>query len=330
MFRTFALITTLVCPSLAVSQDVDRIVDTHILPGYDHLATATAELSNVASETCEPTDQALRSAYHAAFDAWLLVSHLRFGPSETAERGFAIYFWPDVRGKAQKGLSTLIRDEDPVANDPAAFSSVSVAARGLFAMELMLYDQAFADAGSAEYRCSLIQAIAGDLAKGSAAIQTDWLNGYADLMRNAGDNDTYRSEEEALRQIFTALTTGLEFTADVRLARPLGTFDRPRPNRAEARRSGRSLRNVDLSLTATRELASLMSEADASLDARFANALERVEALDDPVFAGVSEPQGRFAVEVVQQSINQIRRQIAQDLGPQLGIAAGFNSLDGD
>jgi len=54
------------------------------------------------------------------------------------------------------------------------------------------------------------------------------------------------------------------------------------------------------------------------------------EGLDDPALAGVAEPQGRLRVEALQQSINDIRSLAAAQLGPTLGISAGFNSLDGD
>lgn len=324
------ILSFLVAPFPVAAKTLDDIIDEHILPGYARLAETTQALEEAAMRDCTPTSEALQSAYHAAFDAWIRVSHLRFGPSEIRDRAFALYFWPDPRGATQKTLGTLIRNEDPVAKDAAEFGTVAVVARGFFALEFLLFDETFRDAGSADYRCALIIAITRDMTAGSVEIESDWLAGYAELMRGAGQNDTYRSEEEALRQLFTALTTGLEFTSDVRLGRPMGTFDRPRPARAEARRSGRSLRHVILSLEATRILAAFMSGENPDLDRRFADALARAERLEDPVFAGVAEPGGRLRVEVLQQSINLIRQSVAEELGPSLGIAAGFNSLDGD
>ncbi|HBR37591.1 MAG TPA: peptidase M75, partial [Sulfitobacter pontiacus] len=55
-----------------------------------------------------------------AFDAWIAVSHLRFGPSETDNRAFALAFWPDSRGATPKTLAGLITDADPVGRDPQA------------------------------------------------------------------------------------------------------------------------------------------------------------------------------------------------------------------
>ena len=271
----------------------------------------------------------MRAAYHDAFDAWTGVSHLRFGPSETEDRAFALAFWPDPRGSTPKALGTLIRDQDPAVNSPEDFATVSVAARGFYALEFLLYDPQVTGGGDEDYRCALLRAVAADISANAAAILGDWESGYGNLMSNPG-NDTYRTATEAAQQFFTALSTGLEFASTTRLGRPMGTFDRPRPKRAEARRSGRSLRNVVLSLESAQDLAALLSGDDPDVDDAFENAIREASELDDPVFAGVAEPQGRFRVEALQQRIEVIRRLLAEDIGPRLGIAAGFNSLDGD
>ncbi len=315
---------------LAAEVDLGGIVDGHVLPRYQALAAESAALAGAAEANCSADSAALREACGAAFDAWVGVSHLRFGPSEEGDLAFALAFWPDPRGSSPKALGALIRDADPVADSVDSYAQVSIAARGFYAMEFLLYEPALQTPESADYRCALTRVMAADMAQTSAAILEGWQEGYADLMREAGQNDTYRTRDEALRQMFTALSTGLEFTSDTRLGRPLGTFDKPRPMRAEARRSGRSLRHVILSLKALRDLGARLSEQDEALDRAFGRALERAETLDDPVFAGVAEPQGRLRVEVLQQAINDIRTLVSEDLGPRLGIAAGFNSMDGD
>ncbi len=123
--------------------------------------------------------------------------------------------------------------------------------------------------------------------------------------------------------------TGLEFTKDQRLGRPMGTFERPRPTRAEAWRSGRSQRNVVLSLEALRVLATELAEAPET-DTAFARAIATAEALDDPVFAGVADPGKRFRLEALQQEIAQVQTVAATEIGAALGVSQGFNSQDGD
>lgn len=318
----------LVAPASAETPSIRSIIDSHVLPGYSALAQTTAQLADAAAQDCAPTNAKLLDAYHDAFDAWIGVSHLRFGPSEEDARAFALAFWPDPRGSTPKTLAGLIRSEDPVVSNPADFATVSVAARGFYALEFLLFDSRFTSDAS-PYHCALVQAVSADIAENSAAILTNWEAGFADLMAQA-NNDTYRTQREAAQQLFTALTTGLEFTANMRVGRPLGTFDRPRPNRAEARRSERSLRNVVLSLTATRDLAMRLSDDNAVVAADFDRALERAEGIDDPIFASVADPAGRFRVEALQNSVITAYRTLLEDIGPDLGITAGFNSLDGD
>ncbi|WP_227267825.1 imelysin family protein [Roseobacter weihaiensis] len=326
------LVTAAFCLASTAAQavDISAAVDEHILPGYAGLAEKSRQLHAAAEAECRPESPALLAAYGEAFDAWVRISHLRFGPSEQNNRAFALAFWPDPRGATPKALARLMAVGQGSLGTLDTFQTVSIAARGFYAMEFLLFDAQFRAAEDAETRCALVQLLAADIADTSADILAAWQDSYADLMRNAGSNDIYRSEAEAAQQLFTAASTGLEFTSQVRLGRPMGSFERPRPNRAEARRSGRSLRHVVLSLEGTRDLVGHLSDDDAQIDAAFAAAIARAGVLDDPVFAGVADIQGRLRVEVLQQSVETIRQVIAQDLAPRLGIAAGFNALDGD
>jgi uncharacterized protein len=336
--RRLALALTLALPVAAAAQTKEAVIadviDGHILPRYHALTEDTQALADTAAESCAPDGPALRAAYNAAFDAWMGVSHLRFGPSETENRAFGLAFWPDTRGATPKALLALIADADPVVDDAGSFATVSIAARGFYALELLLYDAAFTEAEKADYLCRLIRAIASDIARTAAAIESDWTGGEAEAMRNPGSGSRYRDTNEVLRVFYTALTTGLQMTSDTRLGRPLGSFERPRPNRAEARRSGRSLRHVVLSLDALSDLAlrlaALEPAAVEQIDAAFAHATERAGTLDDPVFEGVAEPQSRIRVEDLRQRIDDIRALVGQNIAPALGIAAGFNSMDGD
>ncbi len=92
--------------------DINRIVEQHILPSYAELNHTTQQLADRAQENCSPSDASLIEAYSEAFDAWVKVSHLRFGPSEIEDRAFALAFWPDPRGSTPKALNALIRNED--------------------------------------------------------------------------------------------------------------------------------------------------------------------------------------------------------------------------
>lgn len=336
MIRLLAAASTALFWALpANAYDIGQIIDEHVLPGYAELASEAEELNAAAQMDCAADSPALRAAWNDAFDAWIRVSHLRLGPSEDDDRAYALAFWPDTKGFTPRQLRSLIEAEDPVIETQEEFAHVSIAGRGFYAIEFLLYDPDLMTAEPEAYRCALTRALARDIAANAAAILEGWQDSYAELMRTAGANDTYRSREEAGQAFLGAVSSGLQFTSDTRLGRPMGSFDRPRPNRAEARRSGRSLRNVVLSLEGTRELAFLLA-ADApfvteQLEEAYDRALEQAEALsDDPVFDGVDTPQGRLEVEILQQNIDRIRTLVGAELGPELGIAAGFNAMDGD
>lgn len=337
--RLTVLATSLLLSQPAWALDPAALVDTaisdHILPGFTTLSEASETLKTTAETTCDSTSPDLRAAYHAGFDAWMAVSHLRFGPTEENERAFALAFWPDTKGFTAKSLSKLISSEDPAAADPEAFSEVSIAARGFFAMEYLLYDDRISQLGDADYRCTLIRAVSNDIDRTADAILTHWQTSYADLMRTPSEDGPYTTDLAAVAELFKSLDTSLQFNADARLGRPLGTFDKPRPTRAEARRSGRSLRNIAVSLTSLEQLAKILAAQTPapaeSLSGAFDLALSQTTALqEDPVFAGVADIQGRLRVEILQQYIGNIRDFVLQELGPALDVTAGFNALDGD
>ncbi|MEO0914451.1 MAG: imelysin family protein, partial [Pseudomonadota bacterium] len=124
---------------------------------------------------------------------------------------------------------------------------------------------------------------------------------------------------------------GLEFLHDQRLGRPLGSFERPKPRQAEARRSGRSLRNITLALTSLREMTEALAGENApGTLAAFDKAIAHAEALDDPALQGVADPAKRLKVEVLQRMVRDIQVEVIEEIGRGLGVTAGFNALDGD
>ncbi len=324
--------TLALAPAALRADMVDIAIDSHILPGFHRLADRSRVLSETANRDCDANSVDLRAAYGTAFDAWVRVSHLRFGPTETDNRAFALAFWPDSRGKTPKALNALIRKNDPIIDDPEAYTAVSIAARGFYALEFLLFDAPLQQAGTDTYRCALTRTIARDIAATSAAIDKDWSERFAEEMRQPGAR--YQSEAEIRQELFKALDTGLQILVDMRLGRPLGTYDKPRPKRAEAYRSGRSLRHVVLSLEALADLAMILSadtpDLGDDLAKAFATVRAHAERLEDPVFAGVAAPGPRLRIEALQQDIRNLREEIGLTLGPALGVGVGFNALDGD
>ena len=110
MKRLFLSTVIAVLPVLTQAETSDRIIRSvlseHILPGVTNLAQKTALFAAAAQSDCIPSSEALRTSYGDAFDAWVSVSHLRFGPTEVDNRAFALAFWPDSRDTDRRTRSS--------------------------------------------------------------------------------------------------------------------------------------------------------------------------------------------------------------------------------
>ncbi|MGR3491563.1 MAG: imelysin family protein, partial [Shimia sp.] len=181
----------LVVVATTVSADpaglVEAAIDDLILPGYATFAEEGAALRAAAEATCDPTDEALRAAYHAAFDAWMGVSHLRFGPAESSGAAFILAFWPDTRGAVPKTLARLIAEDDPALTDPDAFAEVSAAGRGFFALERLLTDPAFNVAEPEPVRCALLRAVAVDISRLADDLAAAWESYQSELLEPSAE-----------------------------------------------------------------------------------------------------------------------------------------------
>ncbi len=316
--------------ALAESVTISAVLNTAILPGFAQLESATKALDAAAEADCLATNPALRAAYNTAFDAWLAVEPYRAGPLEEQGRGLAIAFWPDLKGATPKQLTALLAAPIP---DAEAFAKTSVAARGLFALEAMLYDPAFNGYTATDPGCALTRAITADLATTAASVKADWQTVYGPQMLTAGKagNARFLAPDEVIRILFTATLTEMEYIADTRIGRPLGTADRPRPNRAEARLSARSLRNVTESVQAVRKLVETLSgqTSGESFD-RLDYVLYAAGKITDPTFADVATDSGRFRLQELHDAVTTAMQAVNDDLSTRLSVGAGFNALDGD
>lgn len=322
---TLAAVTVLL--GTVVYADVDGAARQVIGPAYARFAEAAAAMDQAAQADCSASS--LQPPYQAAWDAWAAIDYFQLGPVETDGRALAVSFWPDKKSSGQRAQQALIDADAPVIDDPAGFATISVAARGLSGMGRLLYPPGVT--GDEAVLCRLRRATAADLARTAAAIDGDW-PAFATLLTTAGapDNSRYLTEDEALQALYTQLITGLDHLAQVRLGRPIGTADKPRPDAAEARLAGRSLRNVALSLAGLRDLAMAIHPAATDARTAFDHAITLAETLDDPVFDAVATPEGRERALELERAVLSAKLAVETDIGGALGLSVGFNSKDGD
>lgn len=299
--------------------DVAEAIRDHILPGYSRFTAASTALA--AMDSCDVT--VLRPAWNEAFDAWIGVAHLRLGPIEEDGRVLAIDFWPDPKGIGNRQMAQLTEAADPQVLTPEGTAELSVAVRGLTGLEKLLY----ADTTPDGFRCDLVHALAQDLARMAQETEAGWQRGFAASLTNPGPGGRYLNATESRQALLTSLITGLAFNADQRVDRPLGTFDRPRPERAEARSSARAQRNIELSLRALRGFAASLVPDSPATDAAFVRALAAAEKTD-PMR---SDQAGDWLkLQILGQSIRAVRDAAMAEIAPALGAGVGFNAADGD
>ncbi len=307
--------------------DVQTAVTDNILPGYAAFSAASGALADMAAQTCD--QELLRPAWDAAFDAWLGVAHIRLGPAEEDGRSLAIAFWPDPKGLGAKQQAAMIAQADPIGLDPVAFRAASVAVRGLTGLERLLYPAARLEG---DYPCQLLATTAADLARTAREIEAEWQADFADalLMPGTAGQTRFLSETEVRQAMFTQLITGIEFVKDTRVGRPLGTFDAPRPERAEARASGRAGRNIVAALTALRAYALALDPDAQRTAAAFDLAIRTASELPDPTLAGITDPADWLKLEILGQRVQTVQEVALDEIGGHLAVGVGFNAADGD
>lgn len=316
-----------------------RTLEEVIQPASIAFATATAALREAADNRCAAMNvDELHTRSHAAWDRWMSLQQFRFGPLEEEDRALQISFWPDKRGRVGRMVAQMLAAQDPAIEGPDGLARLSIAARGFPALERLLYDDTGRIALDDAFRCRYIAAVARDLDRLAIEIEAAWNGDWAMQIRTAGaaENTTFLAPEEVSQRLFATLLGALEETATGRLARPLGTLGNSRPRLAEAWRSGRSLRHieqvVDTAEQTTRvAFAPDLTEEDqtriAEAVATVKTALIRVREVGTLPEAIVSHP---LRVEVLQQSVEHLTDTLRETIGPGLGIAQGFNSVDGD
>ena len=324
------------------------LVDGHVLPRYRRLAENTAGLAEAAEDFCAGGPKTnltlLREAFHDAMRAFLGIQHVRFGPVEYFSRVQRFHFWPQARGKVARAVRAALALGDD-ALSPDLFERSSAAVQGFPAAELLLFDPRYLAAGKG---CRLLLAVTGNLRRMAAGIVADWTAGETPFVRTVAepgpDNGYFRDRREATLALFRSLHDGLQFIVDVRLKPVVGESpDKARPVLAESRPSGRSARNVVDSLAAVRALyfgeggpglGALAARVDPKLDRLMRKAfrvtLATARSVDRPLEQAATDPALRPGVSKLVLQTRALKQIVRDRLSKSLGLAVGFNALDGD
>lgn len=333
------------------------IVKDHVVPRYQQLAKAAAELQQQSESFCaapsaKGMDQ-VRAAYNVTMDGWAGVQHLRFGPVELLNRYHRFQLWPDKHNTATKQIARLLTGDDKEVLQPDNFSRTSVAVQGLSALERLLYSNkglaTFVGDDKGGRRCQVVVAISRNLATMAADLHEEWSSQpppFHLLFLSSGDDLDKRMRDRHLGEkkevttgFYSNLYTQVQSIIDQKLERPMGEgAGKAKERYLESWRSHRSLRNIQLNLEAVESLydtgfAMLLKDKNLHKEIKqaFADSQAAVKAIKQPLSeALMDKKQGYSEVKRLLERVRALQALLTGPLPKALDLPLGFNALDGD
>lgn len=315
------------------------------------LAEATLALEEATRSLCAaPTVASLgdtQESWRRARRSWSRHFAFGFGPA-SAQRS-ALDFWPVRTTTVEDAIAAA-----PAAADPDYIDNLGVSAKGLPALEYILFgvdeDPAALVAGLGDnggQRCVYARMLAEDIAARSALIAAAWVDEYADELRSAGQGSgLYATRKDAVDAVINYLIDSLATMVAAKLDTPLGNLSGapPAPENLESRFSGATRDDLQANLegfwsayhgeadAAAAGLSVLVADAggDSDLRARdqYAIALEEVLALPTPASEALAPERARF--QTVRDELDALRRLLKLDVASLLGVTLALSDNDGD
>ncbi|MFV0295461.1 MAG: imelysin family protein [Hyphomicrobiaceae bacterium] len=331
-----------------------QTLDNVIRPGLSRLQGKALALREAIGEACVANtgvgQRRIAVAFDGFVDAWGRVELLRFGPLTAQYRAERILFWPDRGGRGLARVKRAIAKRDRSVTDAALLAQKSPTAKGLSALDAVLYGNLAHDAAGRAFMCAYALAIAIRLEATAVEISADWSapDGYQHLWLAAGPgNAAFKSGAERTSVLASVMNTGLEQVRDDRIAGPLG-FNRTRHKTTPPLPfSGRGLKLVVGNLSGLLALyadgglmAALEKAAPADMSTAVRKRAQRVrqmlaETRDQlaklpQVQAPFSDPRQMRAIVGAGFPLKSVRKDFADLMSEVAGVPTGFTASDGD
>lgn len=326
-----------------VASDVDyrlvalRVAEDFVEPRYGVFFTRALAQKEAWSAFCSAAPvpekfEQLRVQFQSAVTAWSNVEILRYGPVSEDFLYERIAYWPERKNDVARGLAALLSGTDPLT--PESLYAKSVAVQGLPALERLLYDEDARTAlltgdDGARRRCAVGMAIAGNLEHLARRIRDGWPK-LKDRLRQ----EDAALAREAVSRLATDLLTIYQVAGDLKLDKVMGaSAEEARPKAAQWWRSGLSNETLAYNMKSAADLIWLFLGPGAERDALMV-AIGRTEntirALAAPLPDMAADPAARRQLLLLREMVRSARDLSGAYVPPRLGIAIGFNSLDGD
>lgn len=329
-----ALLALLLSPPVAAASLVESgatLRDGVVAPLYRAYGDAAQSLAAVEAGCEGAWRERMAPAFADALLAWRRLEATGYGPAANPDTAARVFFWPDKHGTAGRQLGAALRTRDERLTTAEGLEGQSAGLQSLAALELLL-DREPGPPEVEAFACRYAQGIADFQASLADRMRRDF---EATSSAGAGDTET----------LFRGLLATLDTLLALDLERPLGSsLAEARGTRARAWRSGLSLPLADAALDTVLRLyeapggfaalAQSSSPEIAAFGAALGNRLqasrEALAAIGAPLHLAVADPNQRPHVEALADELHTVRRLALERLAPALGLAAGFNAMDGD
>ncbi|WP_299478169.1 imelysin family protein [uncultured Roseibium sp.] len=350
-----AALVAIVPPAFAAdfNDALDGVITGFIRPATTEFAEISARLPSAVSTVCKETNEAnlraFENAYSETIESFSRIQFLRFGPLLEDDRLSRLAFLPDPRGTAQRQIRKIYAAKDDSVLSAETLRDKSVAVQSLTAFDLIAFDKDTnivlgADGENRAFTCGYALAIAQNVAAISQSVASEWRDpeGYSRLLLSGGgENARFRTSQEALESVFNALTTGVTIAKDQDILPALGTSaDKAKPRRFPFSRSANSVVYLSGELGGLRDALTSMnlkrlmpSEDQWTLDTigfEFKNAGTYLSALTVPLRNTFAEDGNYNRVAALSIVLSSIQELMSEGVAGSLGLAGGFNALDGD
>ena len=349
LFAVAVALLSLQFPAHAANKTIEQAIGGFVRPAHAAFHAGTTDMRENMQALCTgPSSEKLaaaQSSFVVLVGVWSQVEIIRFGPVTEENRLERILFWPDRKSIGMKQVQAALAGKDATASDPAQLSGKSVAMQGLGALEFVLFgtgSETLAAKGD-PYRCAYGLAIAQNLDGMAKAIVDGWqaTDGVAKIWANPGpDNPLYRTEDEALTELFDVFVHGLEMLRDVRLNGFLGNAPGDdKPKQAIFWRSGATVISLGGNLDGMKKLfeASKLASLLPSESAWIADSINFEFNTSDRMIGHAAAPitevlagEQRGGLPAFRLITSHLSELFGVNMAGALGLSAGFSSLDGD
>ncbi|MEZ4427839.1 MAG: imelysin family protein [Nannocystaceae bacterium] len=326
-----------------------------IKPTLEAFVREAGALASTTEALCAAPDaarlEAAQEAWRVARAPWSRSEAFAFGPVKEIGVKNGIDFWPARPDNVETAITLAVEINAGTAD------SVGASAKGLPAMEYLLFGEgyddalalaAFTDVDAGAHRCAYLTALARDLEVRATALADAWLGdgGHLGALQAAGaGSELYPTTQDALDELVNGIVGDVTVMVEIKLGKPLGDASGGiiDPGLVESRFSDNALADLREDLVGAAAiylgagdggegLTALVRAVDPALDARvragFIDAAAAIDGAPRPLRLAI-ESDGA-GVTALQGELDALRRLLKLEVVSALGVTLTLTDNDGD